>query len=101
MDRPVKSRHFIGVQPVCIDQIIASESRVKDFDRAFYPLSSHEKSRWLSVAQAIGSGVVLPAIELIKVGDIYIVRDGHHRISVYRALQMSYIDARVVEWEVD
>jgi hypothetical protein len=29
------------------------------------------------------------------------VRDGHHRISVYRALQMSYIDARVVEWEVD
>jgi hypothetical protein len=38
-------------------------------------------------------------VDLIKVGDVYAVRDGHHRISVARALGEAYIDARVTAWE--
>jgi hypothetical protein len=35
---------------------------------------------------------------LIKVKDVYIVRDGHHRISVARYLGCKYLDANVTEW---
>jgi hypothetical protein len=36
-----------------------------------------------------------PAVDLIKVGDAYAVRDGHHRISVAKALGEDFIDAQV------
>ena len=35
--------------------------------------------------------------ELIHVGGIYFVRDGHHRISVAKALGEMYVDAEVIE----
>ena len=54
--------------------------------------SSHERA-WYQ-------GIGLPAVELIKIGDIYIVRDGHHRISVARYMGCDFIDARVTEWEL-
>jgi len=38
--------------------------------------------------------VELPPIDLIRVGDIYFVRDGHHRISVVRALGLQEIAAK-------
>jgi hypothetical protein len=42
----------------------------------------------------------LPAIDLLQVGDTYFVRDGHHRISVARALGADYIDANVTVLEI-
>ena len=48
------------------------------------------------MAQAKLDGTVLPPVELIQVGDIYFVRDGHHRISVARALGEEYIDAEII-----
>jgi hypothetical protein len=39
-------------------------------------------------------------VELIQVGDLYFVRDGHHRISVARAWGQATIDAEVTVWEV-
>jgi hypothetical protein len=42
----------------------------------------------------------MPPVELIRVGDVYFVRDGHHRVSVARALGQAYIDAEVTVWEV-
>lgn len=41
-----------------------------------------------------------PAVDLIKAGDTYAVRDGHHRISVAKALGEDYIDAQVTTWEL-
>jgi hypothetical protein len=38
---------------------------------------------------------------LAQVGDIYFVKDGHHRISVARALGQKAIEARVVAWQVE
>jgi hypothetical protein len=35
------------------------------------------------------------------VGDRYSVRDGHHRISVARALEQKAIEATVEVWQVD
>ena len=42
-------------------------------------------------------GDSLPPVDLVKVGEIYFVRDGHHRVSVARALGLNDIDAYVTE----
>ncbi len=46
-------------------------------------------------------GAGLPAVDLIQVGDSYLVRDGHHPISAARAFRWRYIDATVMVWEVE
>ena len=102
----VKPTHAIhgcqrsGTQAVPIARIRGSEGRCSDFDSAFNPLQSHNKDRWLSVAMARQMGVALPPVELIRVGGIYFVRDGHHRISVAQALGQKDIDAVVTVWHV-
>jgi hypothetical protein len=95
--RCVPNRHYVGVQSVLIELIQGSEGRPDDFDRAFNPLHERSRSRWLSVASIRLTGAPLPPVELIQSGDIYFVRDGHHRISVAKALGEQYIDAEVIQ----
>jgi hypothetical protein len=52
----------------------------------------------VGVATAFFSPVSLPPVELVQVGDIYFVRDGHHRISVLRALKQDFLEAKVTTW---
>jgi hypothetical protein len=96
----VGDRYYAGTQAVPIREIRGSEGRCHDFDTAFYPLQPHTESRWLSIATAWQEGVLLPPVDLIRVGAIFFVRDGHHRISVARALGQQDIDAVVTVWEV-
>ena len=96
----VESRHYAGVQLVALDAIRGSESRSGDFDAAFRPLHRHMDQRWVSVAAAWLAGVVFAPVVLIKVGDAYFVRDGHHRISIALATGQRYIDAEVTVWEL-
>jgi hypothetical protein len=42
-------------------------------------------------------GESMPPVDLLQVGEIYFVRDGHHRVSVSRALGREDIDAYVTE----
>jgi hypothetical protein len=95
----VRARSHVGVRTVPIQQIRGSESRSQDFDRDFNPLQDHNKGRWLSVATAWQRGKMLPPVELIQVGDVYFVRDGHHRISVARAMGQQHVEAVVVVWQ--
>jgi hypothetical protein len=88
------------VQTVAIGQIRGSEGRCEDFDSSFQPLKEHAEERWVSVARAQLRGLSLPPIELIQLGDVYFVRDGHHRISVAAALGQQEIDAVVTIWQV-
>jgi hypothetical protein len=90
-----------GIRTVPISKIRGSEGRSEDFDREFHPLRLHNQGRWLSVATARQRGVVLPPVELIQIGDIYFVRDGHHRISVAKAFGQEEIEAEVTVWETD
>ena len=99
-DHPVEKSHYAGIQSVSVDEIRGSENRSTDFDRSFNPLSGKTMSRWLSVARARMTGVALPPVDLIKVGDSYFVRDGHHRISVAHALGESFIEAEVTVWDI-
>ena len=95
-----RARSQLGVRTVPIRQIRGSESRSQDFDCDFNPLQDHNKGRWLSVATAWRRGRMLPPVELIQVGDLYFVRDGHHRISVARAMGQLEIEAEVTVWRV-
>lgn len=98
--KAVGNRYSAGIQTVPISRIQGSQGRCNDFDRDFYPLQDHLKSRWLRVATAQQLGAALPPVELVQVGDIYFVRDGHHRISVAKALGQIEINAEVRVWEV-
>jgi hypothetical protein len=91
-----QNRHYTGLQSIAIDQIKGTEGREGDFDDSFYPLHDRLLSRWMGVAAARLSGKELPPVELIEVGGIYYVQDGHHRISVAKALGENYVDAEVI-----
>ena len=40
-------------------------------------------------------------MELVQLGDLYFVREGHHRISVAQAMGQESIDAEVTVWLVE
>lgn len=44
------------------------------------------RRRWESVAAARRRGVELPPIDVYRIGELHFVQDGHHRVSVARAL---------------
>lgn len=90
---PAQSGNPVSVP---LEKIVGSEGRTHDFDRHFRPLTDHIRDRWLGIAAARRQGVILPPVELIQVGDKYFVRDGHHRISVARALGQAEIEAVIV-----
>ncbi len=91
---------YVGMREIAIDTICGSEERADDFDNFFRPLASHNRDRWLSVAEARLRGVHMPPVQLIELGGRYYVRDGHHRISVAKALGESFVDAEVVRWQM-
>jgi hypothetical protein len=89
-----------GLRTVPISRIWGSTGRSTYFDREFQPLYDKARARWLSIARARLQGKHLPPVSLISIGDVYSVTDGHHRISVARALGQSNIEARVTIWHV-
>ena len=92
-----KRQHYIGLHAVPVKNIVGSEGRPLDFDRAFFPRESHTMSRWLSIDRAYYENALIPPVELLKVGGKYFVRDGNHRVSVARSRGQEFIDAIVVE----
>ena len=88
---------YRGVQTVRVDQIVGSLNRYHQFDRAFLPVEDQIASRWQSVDRAFYTDVSLPPILLYKVGQVYFVVDGHHRVSVAREQGQEFIDAEVRE----
>lgn len=99
-DRAVRNQRDLGTKTVAIDRILASENRSGDFDRSFRPLATHTRIRWINIAAARLNGTSLPAVNLIKIGDAIMVRDGHHRISVAKALGANFVDAHVTAWKL-
>jgi hypothetical protein len=88
---------YRGVQTVRVDQIAGSLNRYHQFDRAFLPTQDDTSSRWISINRAFYQDVSLPPVVLYKVGQVYFVVDGHHRVSVAREQNQEFIDAEVRE----
>jgi hypothetical protein len=90
---------YAGVNTVPVNAIRGSEGRTRDFDADFNPLTDNIQDRWVSIYTAQKRGAALPPVELIRVAETYFVRDGHHRVSVARAMGQEYIEAVVTAWE--
>jgi hypothetical protein len=88
---------YRGMQTVRVDQIAGSLNRYHQFDRAFLPTQDDTSARWLSINRAFYQDVSLPPVVLYKVGQVYFVVDGHHRVSVAREKGQDFIDADVRE----
>lgn len=88
---------YRGVKTIRVDQIVGSLNRYHEFDRAFLPKEDQLASRWQKVDRAFYQDINLPPVVLYKVGDVYFVVDGHHRVSVAREKGQIYIEAEVRE----
>ncbi len=88
---------YRGVQTVRVDKIVGSVDRYRDFDNLFLPTQSRTQDRWHRVNRAWYQDISLPPVLLYKVGDVYFVVDGNHRVSVARNRGQEFIDAEVRE----
>lgn len=91
------SEHRAGLEVVALDAIVGTVDRGRDFDRTFRPTTGRVRSRWEHIAAATRRGEAMPPIDVVRIGEICFVRDGHHRVSVARALGRVDIDAYVTE----
>jgi hypothetical protein len=96
----MEGESYRGMQEVPVDKIVGSMDRYRDFDRRFLPKRKNTANRWKSIDRAYYQDVVLPPIQLYKVGDIYFVKDGNHRVSVARERGVAFIDAEVIEGHI-
>jgi len=76
-----------GTREIAIDAIkgTTEPNRAAQFDHAFRP-AGITRCRWLSIFRANYGGKTLPPISVVAVADGYAIRDGHHRVSVAKAL---------------
>jgi hypothetical protein len=88
---------YRGVQSVPLSKIVGSVNRYQDFDRLFLPTQSHTQDRWHRINRAWYQDISLPPVLLYKVGEVYFVVDGNHRVSVALSQGQVYIDAEVRE----
>ncbi len=91
----------LGIRTVPIESIIGSQGRYRNFTRHFLPLDESLRNRWRRIEDAVTAGKDLPPVELYKVCNAYFVKDGHHRISVAKAKNRSFIEALVFEYACD
>ncbi len=94
----LRDSSYKGLQEIELDKIIGSTGRYRDFTRTFLPKSDMTVERWRRV-DAVAHDQGYPPIEVYKVGDVYFVRDGNHRISVARAHRAEVIEAHVIEYK--
>ncbi len=97
---PFSGQRDIGLQTVPLERIVGSVGRYRDFDRAFLPTQRQTTERWVNIRKAHYQDVSLPPVELYKIGEVYFVKDGNHRVSVARDRQQVDIDAFVTEIDI-
>jgi hypothetical protein len=95
-----EQEQYVGHRAVPVQQIVGSADRFRDFDREFLPRQSHTAGRWKNVDRAYYEDTNLPPIQLYKVGDVYFVKDGNHRVSVAKERGVEFIDAEVIEGHI-
>ncbi len=94
----VHGQNYRGVYAVPVAQIVGTATlRYHDFNRAFMPTQTYTKMRWRHVDEAYYEDKELPPVSLYKIGEVYFVRDGHHRVSVAHEQGRDFIDAEVIE----
>ena len=98
----LRARTERGIQHIPLDAIVGSVGRNTDFTRTFLPRRAGDRERWANVkAVLMEGGAGLPPIEVYKVGEVYFVVDGNHRVSIAKQEGLTSIEARVIEFKTD
>jgi hypothetical protein len=93
-----RQQRDLGVQTIDLSTIVGTVDRRRgEFDRDFRPASTGTRARWEGIMAARRQGASMPPIEVYRVGELHFVQDGHHRVSVARALGDTTIEAHVIE----
>jgi hypothetical protein len=93
-----RSEHDLGIQEIRLETIVGTVARrTSEFDRNFRPASAGVRTRWERIATARRRGQAMPPIDVYRIGELHFVQDGHHRVSVARALGDTHIEAHVKE----
>ena len=87
----------LGLQTIPLDAIVGTVDSSRDFDRRFRPTNTRVRERWERVALAQRRGEPMPPIDVYRVGGMYFVSDGHHRVSIALATGAKTIEAYVTE----
>jgi hypothetical protein len=87
----------LGLELITLDSIIGTVDRSREFDRDFRPTSPRVRERWQRINLAQRRGEAMPPIDVYRIGELHFVKDGHHRVSVARALGHRDINAYVTE----
>lgn len=93
----LRSEIYLGLQSVPVKRIVGSVGRYEDFTGEFLPKRKEMRDRWSNVYTVVVRDGGMPPVELYKIDDVYFVRDGNHRVSVARQLDVVEIDAFVIE----
>jgi hypothetical protein len=90
-----------GLQVVPVDQIVGTVRHPSQNTDDFMPLpylrGKNWSGRWQRIQRAVRDLVMLPAVDLVKVGDEYYVADGHNRVAAALQAGAVAVDADVVE----
>jgi len=81
---------------VPLTSIVGSTARQNDFDADFALVNKALETRHRQVAETFRDGGFPPPLELVRLGELYFVRDGHHRVSVARSLGWDSLPATVL-----
>jgi hypothetical protein len=90
----------VGRREVCVERIAGSVGRCSEFDRVFLPTKASVGERWKRIDRAFHRGEKFPPVSLYRIGDVYFVADGNHRVSVARYHGVESIDAEVTEFHI-
>src|SRR4030081_2933775 len=93
----LEGQSYRGLKDVPIADIRGSVGRPNDFDASFLPVKPRMPKRWEQLDAPMRPGEAVPPIEVYRLGNVYFVKDGHHRVSVARHLGWQTIPARVIE----
>jgi len=93
----LRDERYLGLQEIPLDKIVGSVGRYRDFTRSFLPKTNAIRSRWQRLDAMARGPSGFPPIELYKIGSVYFVIDGNHRVSVAHQLGAKSIEAYVTE----
>lgn len=96
-----KNPLYQGIQQVPLSQIAGSVGRYGEFTRHFLPLHNSFRDRWVRVEALAHSREGWPPVELYRIGDVYFVKDGNHRVAIARQLRVDSIEAAVWTFPVE
>jgi hypothetical protein len=91
----------LGVREISLDKIVGSVGKPDAFTPSFLPRYRRLKERWKRVYAGAHGTLGLPPIEVYKFGEVYFIKDGHHRVSVARHLGATTMTADVTEYILD